>query len=86
MSKINIERPNKKEKISYHLWGIRKPHKSNDCKELLSCNFYNTWSYIRECTADRRAIMGIDTRIYSQLEVRSNIKGKLILRFVEDDG
>jgi len=74
------------EEISHHLWGIRKPYKSNDCKAVVSFFTKPTWQYIKECSGDRRALRGIDVRIYSQLEIRSNEDGKTIKVFTEDDG
>jgi len=53
----------------YHLWGRRRAYKTPD-KSLPSWNHYTTWQYIKPCTNDRRALAGIDTRLYAQLEVR----------------
>jgi len=80
------QRRNIEDSVSYHLWGVRKPFKSKDCKELASFNTKPTWQYIKECSVDRRALRGLDTRIYSQLEIRSSENGNTIKVFTENDG
>lgn len=57
------------DKEKYHLWGRRRPYRTAD-KSMPSWNHYTTWHYIKPCTNDRRALAGIDTRLYAQLEVR----------------
>jgi len=61
----------------FHLWGIKKPFKTSD-GGISSYNHVNQWEYIRLCSGDRRAIIGLDPRKYSQLEVR-NSAGDYIL-------
>jgi len=65
------------EKESHHLWGILNYKASK--------NFYSTWDYIRPCTADRRALIGINTRRYRELEVRKSDGGTAV-RFLLKDG
>ena len=83
--RARVEFSDKKEKTTFHLWGVLKPYKSKD-KFLVVYRARNNWGYIKECTPDRRALTGVDTRIYSQLEVRSSRTGKCVKSFIETDG
>jgi hypothetical protein len=67
-------------KIRHHLWGIRSPYRVEDAN-FASFVSNTGWEYIRECTADRRAIIKLDIRNYSQLEVRQEDTGKAVLIF-----
>ena len=67
-------------KTRHHLWGIRVPYKIDD-KNFTSFISNSGWEYIRECTPDRRAIIKLDVRNYSQLEVREEDTGKTVLVF-----
>jgi len=82
--KLKVVMPDKKEKVSYHLWGVRNMYKVND-KNIAQFVTKPTWQYIKDCPPSRRALAGIDTRLYSQLEVRSSENGKQILTFIEVD-
>jgi hypothetical protein len=66
----------------FHLWGIKKPFKTND-GGISSYTHLNQWEYIRLCSGDRRAIIGLDPRKYTQLEVR-NSAGARIIGFAEE--
>jgi nitrate reductase NapAB chaperone NapD len=56
------------------------PYKIDD-KNFTSFVSSTGWEYIRECTPDRRAIIKLDVRNYSQLEVREENTGKIVLVF-----
>ena len=59
------------QKVEHHLWGVRQGHRC-------------TWEYIRPCTNDRRAIMGLDVRKFSQLEIREANTGKTTQTFAKE--
>lgn len=67
----------------YHLWGRRCPYKTIDDKSMPSWNHYTTWQYIKPCTNDRRALIGLDTKLYAQLEVR-RIDGTVATSFLHE--
>jgi|19_taG_2_1085344.scaffolds.fasta_scaffold40713_2 predicted small integral membrane protein len=62
----------------FHLWGILKPFKNAGMPSM-----YNTWEYIRPCTDDRRALINLDTRRYSVLEIRDS-NGRAALNFYKE--
>ena len=66
-----------KQKISHHLWGVKKPYTTPDGSFLT----FRTWEYTKPCTADRRAITGLDHRKYSQLEIREENTGRVVENF-----
>ena len=71
-------------KIKCHLWGIKKAGKKLNSNSQPSSHF-QSWEYIRECLNDRSAIRGIDSRLYSQLEIREEDSGKVVKAFVTED-
>ena len=74
----------KTQKSKYHLWGIKKSGRRGKQGNNF-INYHQTWDYIRECLNDRSAIRGIDTRLYSQLEVREENTGKAVKTFMSED-
>lgn len=64
-------------KKTYHLWGIRQKY-TEVSNGIRYEHLYNGWEHLKECTPDRRAIIGIDKREWSQLEIRED-SGRTIL-------
>ncbi|MAF43507.1 MAG: hypothetical protein CMI54_04960 [Parcubacteria group bacterium] len=63
-----IKRQARKEKKNYHLWGIH-------------CDHMSSWHYIRPCAPDQRALIKINTKLYSQLEIREEGTGRTVKIF-----
>ena len=77
-----VKRHVREEKKQHHLWGVyANGNKTSDAGGVFTRMYKNTWHYIKPCTNDRRAIIKINTKLYSQLEVREENTGFTVLTF-----
>jgi len=83
---MKAKRIPKEEKKGHHLWGIYCEGTITDKDGVISARHHmNTWHYIRPCANDRRALIKVNTKLYSQLEIREEDTGRTTRVFTFND-